>query len=227
MLQTVSYLLLSLLAILPALIFLCYLLSFPLSLQSTYKPFLHGVLLAIAVVPIELIIESLLTAYIEEATALALLLSFAGAAIPEEIGRFVIIHSYVAREVKSDVIREYLIFGGIASLGFAFTENIGYILFYEIIGPFKVAAFRAFTAVLMHGLNGLIMAFFFSFVILKPRYREPYLMLALLVPILLHGFYNTSLLMPYRFMYPLALFVLVLQTVFARGIFKQVKHQQI
>ena len=52
-----------------------------------------------------------------------------------------------------------LIYGAAASLGFAAYENIGYVLYFYKEPSFELAIVRAFSAVPMHALCGIMMVF--------------------------------------------------------------------
>ena len=84
-----------------------------------------------------------------------------------------------------------IVYGVVVSLGFATYENYDYVFrLAEIweIDPAQLAIWRSYSAVPMHGLNGCIMGFYFGMYAFSANKR--YLFLSLLVPFLLHGFYN-------------------------------------
>ena len=84
-----------------------------------------------------------------------------------------------------------IVYGVVASLGFATYENYDYVFRLAEtwnIDPAQMALWRSYSAVPMHGLNGCIMGFYFG----KYAFTadKKYLVLSLLIPFLLHGFYN-------------------------------------
>ena len=84
-----------------------------------------------------------------------------------------------------------IVYGVAASLGFATYENYDYVFrlaeTWEII-PMDMAIWRSYSAIPMHGLNGCIMGFYFG----KYAFtnNKKFLLLSLLIPFLMHGFYN-------------------------------------
>ena len=84
-----------------------------------------------------------------------------------------------------------IVYGVVASLGFATYENYDYVFrlaeTYNI-DPAQMAIWRSYSAVPMHGLNGCIMGFYFGKYAFTAE--KKYLILSLLIPFLLHGFYN-------------------------------------
>jgi len=91
--------------------------------------------------------------------------------------------------VKFDSPTDGLVYGVVASMGFAALEN----LFYVYDGGFEVAAMRAITAVPSHALHGAIMGYFITLSHYLPERRALYLFQAITVPIFLHGLYDFPL----------------------------------
>ena len=85
-----------------------------------------------------------------------------------------------------------LVYGVAASLGFAAYENIGYVLSFYKEPSFNIAIVRAFTAVPMHALCGVIMGFLIQQTIFEKEHNYLNLILALLIPVGMHGLYNYS-----------------------------------
>ena len=86
-----------------------------------------------------------------------------------------------------------IVYGIAASLGFAFWENLEYIYIYDEFDT-KDALItvwgRAFTAVPSHAFDGVIMGFFIGKHYFRKNKSNINLVLALLVPVILHGFYD-------------------------------------
>ena len=84
-----------------------------------------------------------------------------------------------------------LVYGVAASLGFAAIENWSYV--YQ--AGVETALWRAVSAVPFHAMAGAIMGYYFGLAHFIPNKRRPYLILALLVPFLLHGAYDYPLIL--------------------------------
>jgi len=152
--------------------------------------------------------------------------AFFGAAIPEELFKFAVLYFYCRRLGDFDEPMDGIVYGVIASLGFATLENILYVT----QGGIGIAVIRAFTAVPGHALLGAVMGFYFGMAHFLPRRRRRYLVLALLVPMLLHGLYNLPLLAPEQGAEPAwalaALGVLAAELVIARRLHGRLRAAQ-
>ena len=129
-----------------------------------------------------------------------LLYSFLGPAWGEEILKFLILYTIVLKRNEFNEPMDGIVYGVVASLGFATYENYDYVFRLAEtwnIDPAQMAIWRSYSAVPMHGLNGCIMGFYFG----KYAFTadKKYLVLSLLIPFLLHGFYN-FLEYPFHFM---------------------------
>ena len=119
--------------------------------------------------------------------------SFLRAAFQEEAFKFLIIVYYCMhlREFKKPM--DAIIFGVSASLGFAMIENWGYVINALVGDGFstakEVAIIRALTAILLHMICGIMMGFYLIDYIFGEG-KKTYLILSLLFPVCLHGFYN-------------------------------------
>lgn len=117
--------------------------------------------------------------------------AFAGAALPEETAKFLVLTFYCARRSAFDEPMDGLVYGVTASLGFAALENVLYI-FKEPAYPgwVEVAALRAFTAVPAHAVDGAVMGFFIGLRRAIPVRRAQLTQAAWAVPVVLHGLYD-------------------------------------
>ena len=87
-----------------------------------------------------------------------------------------------------------LIYGVAASLGYAAYENIDYVLHVGEFAPsFDMALTRALSAVPAHALFGIVMGFFVAKSIFEKKHNYIYLILAILIPVAMHGSYNYSI----------------------------------
>ncbi len=114
--------------------------------------------------------------------------AFCAAAIPEEFFKHQVLRRRVAPHKDFDEPMDGVVYGAVASLGFATIEN----LLYCASGDLGTALGRAFTAVPAHAAFGAIMGYTFArrhFAGKSNGIFGP----ALLLPILLHGMYNWML----------------------------------
>ena len=152
--------------------------------------------------------------------------SFIRAAFVEEIFKAIVIVFYCTRKSAFDEPMDGIIYGVAASLGFAAYENIGYVLNFYKNPSFDIAIVRAFSAVPMHAFCGIIMGFLVTQSIFEKKHNYLNLILALLVPVGLHGLYNFSYASPsvsYQ-MANVVLFVSFLRVIF---MFKALKKKQL
>ncbi len=117
--------------------------------------------------------------------------SFLGPAWTEEILKFLVLYTIVLRRKEFNEPMDGIVYGVVVSLGFATYENYDYVFrLAEIweIDPAQLAIWRSYSAVPMHGLNGCIMGFYFGMYAFSAN--KKYLILSLIIPFFLHGFYN-------------------------------------
>ncbi len=118
--------------------------------------------------------------------------AFLLAAIPEEFFKFTVVWLYASRHVEFDEPMDGIVYGAVASLGFATFENVMYVAG----GGTEVAILRAITAVPLHAFLGAIMGYFVGQARFAPEGKGRGMLwgLAIGVPILLHGLYDFPLL---------------------------------
>ena len=102
-----------------------------------------------------------------------------------------------------------MVYGVSAAVGFAIFENVMYVAMYG----FQTAFVRAFTAVPLHAFCGVFMGVFYSYskkasILGKSPFM--YTLLALLVPMFIHGTYDTFAFLGERGTVPLLIFVVLL-----------------
>ena len=128
-----------------------------------------------------------------------LLFSFLGPAWCEELLKFIILYYVVLKRSEFNEPMDGIVYGVAVSLGFATLENYEYVFIYAEkweIDPYQLAIWRSYSAVPMHGLLGCVMGFYFGKYAFTAE--KKYLILSLLIPFLVHGFYN-FLTYPYHF----------------------------
>jgi RsiW-degrading membrane proteinase PrsW (M82 family) len=111
---------------------------------------------------------------------------FIVAGLTEELFKFLAFFIIVWRNRNFNELFDGIIYAVFISLGFASVENIIYVLVHGM----GVGVLRAFTAVPAHALFGITMGFYFGLARFNPEKFRKYLWLAILVPIILHGFYD-------------------------------------
>jgi RsiW-degrading membrane proteinase PrsW (M82 family) len=125
--------------------------------------------------------------------------SFLAPAWGEELLKFIILYFVVLRRNEFNEPMDGIVYGVTVSLGFATYENYDYVFrlaeLWEI-DPYQMAIWRSYSAIPLHGLNGCIMGFYFGMYSFTAN--KKYLILCLLIPYLIHGFYN-FLDYPYHF----------------------------
>ncbi|PWR23703.1 PrsW family intramembrane metalloprotease [Zavarzinia compransoris] len=183
-------------AVLPSLILLVYFIfgdRFPEPLGGILGTFFFGVLTVIPVLvfaaPLTEVLQPDLLAPIARAATEGFIL----AAIPEEAFKLAVLVAF-ARNLKAfDEPMDGLVYGVVASLGFATLENIAYVIG-SGDGWLSIAILRALTAVPAHATFGAIMGFYIARAHFEPARRRSMLFAAYLVPMVLHGLYDLGLL---------------------------------
>jgi RsiW-degrading membrane proteinase PrsW (M82 family) len=112
------------------------------------------------------------------------------AAIPEELLKFLVIVMYCSRLSDFGDRMDGMVYGSVASLGFAAMENVVYVT----SGGFGLALSRAFTAVPCHAFLGAIMGYYVGQARFNSRQRGRLLATGLILAIILHGLYDFPLL---------------------------------
>lgn len=214
-------------AILPAVVLVLYAYKqdqFPEPPRIVFKTFLFG---CATVLAINLIIP-ILDNYNEEffsGETYYFFDSFIRAAFVEEFFKACVIIFYCTRKTAFDEPMDGVIYGIAASLGFAAYENISYVLYFEKVPSFDIALVRAFTAIPMHALCGVVMGFLISQSIFENKHNYLNLFLALFIPVGIHGLYNYSF-SSSVISYQIAYFLLLVFSIRAYLIFKNLKLRQ-
>jgi hypothetical protein len=113
------------------------------------------------------------------------------AAIPEELLKFAVVMLFCVRLKAFNEPMDGIVYGAVASLGFATLENVGYVTENGI----GVAVSRAFTSVPGHAFMGAVMGYFVGqWKFGPPAGRGWALLKAYLVPVSLHWTYDFPLL---------------------------------
>ncbi len=119
----------------------------------------------------------------------AFLTSFVNAAIPEEGLKFVALYLLATRCRYFDELFDGVIYAVCIGMGFAALENVLYL--FSADEWISVGLSRAFLSVPMHYFFAIIMGSFFALGWFDERNRRFYMTAALVLPIVVHGLYDT------------------------------------
>ena len=111
---------------------------------------------------------------------------FIVAALTEEAFKFFAFRLLIWKNRNFNEFFDGIIYAVFISLGFAAVENILYV--FE--GGHSVGVLRALTAVPGHALFGVAMGYYFGLARFNPEKKSYYMGMAILIPFLLHGFYD-------------------------------------
>ncbi|MBI2254189.1 MAG: PrsW family intramembrane metalloprotease [Proteobacteria bacterium] len=114
-----------------------------------------------------------------------------GAAIPEEVAKFLIVWFYIRRHPQCDSGGDLFCGAALTGLGFALLENILYLL--SAKDWMVTGLMRGAMAVPGHTIDGMMMGVFLAWWWRKDILAPAALFLALGLPILAHGFYDFPL----------------------------------
>lgn len=158
------------------------------------KLFLSGFLACFLVVIISDILKMIFPFMtIENKTIFeTLLYSFIGVALVEETCKWLMVMLVGYTQNDFDETFDILIYSVFVSLGFAFIENIIYVI---SIQSLRTALMRAISAVPSHACDAVFMGYFLSIAKQKATNKrreqeKKYMILSIIVPTLLHGFYD-------------------------------------
>ena len=140
------------------------------------------------IIPLVLFVTQFVEAFqpTSDVLQIALYQAFVLAAIPEEFFKYIVLIFFCLRLKEFDEPMDGMVYGATVSLGFATLENVMYVM----DGGMAVAIMRALTAVPAHALTGAIMGYFVGLILVNPAKRKQLLLLAFIIPTLLHGFYD-------------------------------------
>lgn len=112
------------------------------------------------------------------------------AGITEESLKFLVLYFYIRQKTDFNEPMDAIVYGTLISLGFASLENIQYVFSGESNAEsYFIGILRAFTAIPMHAICGVIMGYYFaSYIFLTKKYSL--LIKSLLMPMFFHCTYN-------------------------------------
>ena len=183
-------------AMLPGIVILIYVYKqdvFPEPKQIVFKTFLFGCATVLGIDLVIPVLDNFSEANFRGETYY-FFDSFIRAAFVEEIFKAMVLVFYCTRKSAFDEPIDGIIYGVAVSLGYAAYENIAYIEYFsKETSLLDISLVRAFSAVPMHGLCGVMMGFLITLSIFEKKHNYLNLVLAVLVPVGMHGLYNYSL----------------------------------
>ncbi len=155
------------------------------------KLVIGGVLSALIAIVAERALSMLLGMVAKGSGAYDVLLYFVVVACSEEGAKYFMLRRYTWNSPEFDCQYDGVVYAVFVSLGFAIWENISYVVHYG----FSTAIVRALTAIPGHACFGVFMGVFYG---IARRYAnkgaedsaKAYRVLAVLIPVLLHGAYD-------------------------------------
>ena len=178
-----------LLALAPAIIIMLYVYLRDKYEKEPIKLILKGIALgAIIIFPVGLI-ENTLMAYGKAFPAMqkAAWDGFVVAGATEEAFKFLMVFILVWRNRNFNEKFDGIVYAVSVSLGFAAIENLFYVFSDNSL---QVGLVRAFTAVPGHAAFGIVMGFYLGLARFSSQSRGKWLLLAFVVPWLIHGLYD-------------------------------------
>lgn len=213
-------------AVVPSLLLLWYILARDKNPEPhglLLKTFLLGALICVPVIPLAIGLEGLGQGLAVGMWGSALVQAFLGAAIPEEVFKYLVLRGYVWRKHHFDEPLDGVVYGATASLGFATLENILYVNKFGL----GTAIVRAITAVPGHAFTGVLMGAFVGRArFAPPEERLPLLLCGLGVATLLHGLYDAFLFTHSGYAF-LAFVVLFVEIQWGRNLYKALQAEQV
>lgn len=175
-------------ALLPGLLLMRYFIKkdrFPEPTHLLVKTFLLGLLITLPIIALELLLMAAISG-LADTWLMPVLTAFLVAGFSEEFFKLVVLHRYCARKPDFDEPIDAVVYGVVASLGFACLENVLYVM----QGGVTVAAMRAVTAMPAHASLGALMGYYYARQRFGPAGRARFWSMALWVPVFAHGLYN-------------------------------------
>ena len=154
------------------------------------KLMIFGALSCIPASIMESFIDSAIPDYSEGSLAYALSMAFASAALCEEICKYAFLKFGAWRNPEFGYRFDGIVYGVAVAVGFAVLENILYVSQYG----FYTGLVRAVMAVPLHAFCGVFMGIFFGAAKaqqIQGKSCTGYKILALIIPMIIHGIYDT------------------------------------
>jgi len=154
-------------------------------------------------------------------TGEAIFTSFAIAGFVEEGFKFAVLYFLVWHNRNLNEKMDGIVYAVFISLGFAAVENFLYVL-HPQMGGLQTALSRAVISVPSHGFFGVLMGYYFAMAKFEMSSRKKFILLAFLVPWIVHGIYNSLLLIGSPWLF--AVFAVFVVMMWFNGFGKIKKH---
>ena len=187
--------------IVPSVIWLLYYLrkdSHPESNRMILKIFFYGMLIAVLAAVIEIGFYKGLRTLDLPIIFITILNVFIGIALTEEGLKYLVVRQKVLKNPEFDEPIDLMLYMIIAALGFVALENILLLWGYQQIhlsGTIGITIARFISATLLHALCSGALGYFVALSIFERKRRTILLFEGFGIAILLHGFYNFSIMM--------------------------------
>ena len=172
---------------------------------------IYGVISCIAAGFLEQLESQFLPQYPQGSVEYAVQTSFCMAALVEETVKFLAMRLGSWRYQGFNYRFDGIVYGVSAAVGFAVYENVMYVAMYGL----QTAIVRAFTAIPLHAFCGVFMGVLYSYskkasILGQGGKCVMYTIFALLLPMLIHGTYDTFAFLGERGTIPLLVIVVIL-----------------
>ena len=184
------------LAIIPGLVIIIYIYGKdkvekePINL--IFRLIIFGALCCYVAGTMERVISAFLPSYPQYSFNYALTNAFLVAGLCEELVKLLALRLGSWRHTSFNYRFDGIVYGVSVAVGFAVLENLMYVMSYGL----QTAIVRAFTAVPLHAFCGAVMGIFYSYakkasIDGKHTVSLGYMLLAYLIPLTIHGVYDT------------------------------------
>lgn len=151
--------------------------------------FFRAMLTGAAFVPLIFVVFAVLKLHFDLATIPGILgESFVRMSVPEESLRFITLIYLARRRAYITTPYDFIIFSVAVGMGFALCENLIFVFFK---GGIIIGVARAFTSIPSHYFCSVIMGALLALSSIDTQHRRRYSFCAIVIPIFLHGVYDT------------------------------------
>jgi RsiW-degrading membrane proteinase PrsW (M82 family) len=164
------------------------------------RTFIYGALLMFPIMFIQHVLET------EHIIKSQLADAFLSSSLLEEYVKWFILYYAIYQHVEFDEPFDGIVYGASVSLGFATAENI----FYLIGNGVEHALSRALLPVSSHAMFGVIMGFYLGKAKFADKRKNKGILIALILPVLLHGIYDYILISQENWLYIILPFMIFL-----------------
>lgn len=166
----------------------------PEPMADLWKVFWAGVIIVFPVAFVEVFVSAFFAGMGFSGKAMVLINSFIVYGLIEEYAKMRIVMRKIYSEASFDEHMDGIVYAVMASMGFAFLENVFYVLQHGVV----VGVLRCITAVPMHAMTTGIMGYFIGLSIFEPRAdrRQSIIYKGLAIAVFIHGAYDYFCLTP-------------------------------